>query len=120
MQQGHGTWGRRWVTRLTDTECTAILFLKPNKRCSWHSHKYAYNQFFVISGELWVKTDIGPNDQRNLTKIGPEQSFTVPPGVTHEFRTGSKPTVIEEIAYVEYDKSDIHREQLGGDYHMEG
>jgi mannose-6-phosphate isomerase-like protein (cupin superfamily) len=114
MQQGHGTWGRRWVTRITDTSCTAILYLKPGKRCSWHSHKYSFNQFFVVLGELWVKTDIGPDNQRNVTRIGPEQSFTVPPGVTHEFRTGQVETVIEEISYVEYDKHDIDRKLLGG------
>lgn len=114
MLQEHGTWGKRWVTRLTDTSCTAILFLKPNKRCSWHSHKYAYNQFFVVFGELWVKTDIGPDGQRNVTQVKAEQSFTVKPGVKHEFRTGNKDAVIEEIAFVEYDKGDIHRDLLGG------
>jgi D-lyxose ketol-isomerase len=39
----------------------------------------------------------------------------VAPGTTHEFRTKSESTVIEEIAYVKYDTTDIHREQLGGD-----
>jgi D-lyxose ketol-isomerase len=63
---------------------------------------------------LWIKTDIGPDNERNITKIGPEQSFTVPPGVTHEFRTGAEPTIIEEIAYVEYDSHDIDRKLLGG------
>ncbi len=39
----------------------------------------------------------------------------MPPGVVHEFRTGEKPTIIEEIAYVEYNKHDIERKLLGGD-----
>ncbi len=119
MIQSHGTWGERVVTRETPYSITTILYLKANKRCSWHSHKHAYNQFYVISGLLEVKTDIGPDGQRNYTRVFPKQSFTVPPGVTHEFRTLTEYTVVEEIAYVKYDSTDIHREQLGGDLKVE-
>jgi len=115
MLHTHGTWGRRIVTRKTPYSLTTILYLDPNKRCSWHSHKHAYNQFYVISGILEIKTDIGPGDQRNFTTITAGQSFTVSPGAKHEFRTKHVDTVVEEIAYVEYDHTDIHREQLGGD-----
>ena len=113
--QYHGTWGRRVVTRITPYSITTILYLDPNKRCSWHKHNHAFNQFFVISGALEIKTDIGPDKQRNFTRITEGQSFTVGPGVMHEFRTYAAKTVIEEIAYVEYDKTDIHRELIGGD-----
>jgi len=115
MFQTHGTWGRRVVTRQDPYSVTTILYLDPNKRCSWHYHNHAYNQFYVISGILEIKTDIGPGTQRNYTTITAGQSFTVPPKVTHEFRTKGVPTVIEEIAYVEYDKTDIFRELVGGD-----
>ena len=89
-----------------------ILYLFPNKRCSWHKHTTQYNQFFVISGRLGVKTVNG------LTEITPKQSFTVPPGVMHEFQTYDEPTIIEEVAYVKYDEYDIHRKKLGGDLGM--
>ena len=115
MLHTHGTWGRRIVTRETPYSLTTILYLKPMKRCSWHSHKRAWNQFYVISGELEIKTDICPGIQRNYTTIKEGQSFTVGPGVMHEFRTKDKITVIEEIAYVKYDSTDIHRELIGGD-----
>ena len=115
MQQTHGTWGRRVVTRSDSYSVTTILYLDPNKRCSWHYHNHSYNQFYVISGILEVKTDIGPDEQRNFTTITQGQSFTVPPNVTHEFRTKGEPTIVEEIAYVEFDKNDIHRKMLGGD-----
>ena len=115
MLHTHGTWGRRIVTRKTPYTLTTILYLDPHKRCSWHYHKYAYNQFYVISGILEIKTDIGPDNQRNFTTITAGQCFTVAPGVKHEFRTKGEKTVVEEIAYVKYDSSDIFREQLGGD-----
>lgn len=115
MRQTHGTWGRRIVTWQDNTKLIAILYLNPFKRCSWHMHKHAANQFFVISGELTIKTDIGPSDQLNFTTITAGESFEVSCGVFHEFITGAEPTIIEEIAFVEYDKNDIERKALGGD-----
>lgn len=112
MQQFHGTWGERVVTRKTDTTLTTILYLKPNRRCSWHSHKTAYNQFYVISGMLGVVTDM--SDETLTTVLTEKQSFTVQPGVFHEFRTYDVPTIVEEIAYVEYDLGDIYRQKIGG------
>ena len=116
--QYHGTWGRRVITRQDPYTLTTILYLLPHKRCSWHSHKHVFNQFFVISGKLEVKTDIGPNGQRNYTTITDGQTFTVPPGVTHEFRTLDRDTIVEEIAYEEFDPHDNDRKQLGGDLDM--
>jgi mannose-6-phosphate isomerase-like protein (cupin superfamily) len=115
METTHGTWGTRTVTWNDNSQLTAILYLQPKKRCSWHKHTHAYNQFFVIEGELVVKTDIGPDNQRNLQIVTKGQSFTVGPGTYHEFRTRDKYTIVEEIAYVKYDSSDIQRKQLGGD-----
>jgi len=116
MDLQHGTWGKRWRVWETPTELHTILDLLPNKRCSWHKHKHAYNLFFVISGELTIKTDIGPENQRSYTTIGEGSvPFVVAPGVMHEFRTGDKPAKVYEIAYVRYDSGDIDRRQLGGD-----
>jgi len=114
----HGTWGERERVHRNNAELHTILWLEPNKRCSWHSHSHAYNKFFVASGEVTIKTDIGPDGQRNYTTIRKGQRFIVKPGIKHEFRTGDKPAIIYEVAYVEYDESDIHREQLGGDTGM--
>ena len=115
MERTHGTWGERIVTWSDNASLVAILTLYPHKRCSWHKHAHSYNQFYVIEGELVVKTDIGPNNQRNVAIITKGQSFLVSPGVMHEFRTREKQTIVEEIAFVKYDSRDIHREQLGGD-----
>lgn len=114
MEVYHGTWGKRVVTRKDNYTLTTILYLDPKQRCSWHTHKTAYNQFFVISGELGVKTNCGPKETCRVTHVFPGQIFTVPPGVTHEFKTYKYPTIVEEIAYVQYDQSDIDRIKLGG------
>ena len=115
MDTQHGTWGVRSRLWEDNASLHTVLYLKPNKRCSWHSHAYAYNMFYVISGELTIKTDIGPDNERSYTTITQGQSFTVKPGVKHEFRTGKAETTIYEVAYVKYDSRDIHRELLGGD-----
>ena len=109
MLATHGTWGNRIVTFEWDGGISTILFLEANQRCSYHLHKTAFNQFFCIEGRLGIKTDKGYE-----TTIGPRQCFTVEPGVEHEFVTYDEPTIVEEIAYVKYDKSDIHRSRLGG------
>ena len=108
MEQQHGTWGDRLRTFQSDNCLVTLLFLKPKRRCSWHYHVTAFNQFTVISGKLGVKTEHG------LTMVYPKQCFTVSPGIYHEFQTYDKPTIIEEVAYVKYDEHDIQRTKLGG------
>lgn len=49
-----------------------------------------------------------------MTTLKVGQSFTVEPGVKHQFITGETPTIIEEIAYVKYNEYDIDRETIGG------
>ena len=116
METTHGTWGIRTRTFKADSLLVTILLLVPKKKCSWHSHQSTYNQFYVIKGKLGVKTDVGPEGQCQTINITPGQSFTVPPGVTHQFMTYKLPTIVEEIAYVKYSEGDIDRKELGGDY----
>ena len=111
MEQQHGTWGDRLRTFQNDNCLVTILFLKPNRRCSWHYHKTVWNQFTVISGELGVKTEHG------LTKVYQKQCFTVAPGIYHEFQTYKDPVIVEEVAFVKYDEHDIERKKLGGPLH---
>jgi hypothetical protein len=77
------------------------------KKGSNEADALQYHNYFIF--RPGHKTNIGPGDQRNYTTITSGQSFTVPPYITHEFRTKGEPTVVEEIAYVEYDSL------LGGD-----
>ena len=109
METTHGTWGDRRRVFQWDGGLVTILELVPNQRCSWHSHNTAYNMFYVIDGELGVKTDKG-----YITKLQPGHSFTVEPGIFHEFQTYGKETTLLEIAYVKYNEYDINREKLGG------
>lgn len=109
MEATHGTWGQRIRTFEWDSGIATILYLEPWQRCSYHSHKETWNQFFVIEGELGVLTEKG-----YTTHLRKGQAFTVEPRVKHEFQTYYSPTIVEEIAYVKYNPYDIDRESFGG------
>jgi len=66
------------------------------------------NFFFVIDGELIVKTEWGEVTLRE------NEFFTVNPPDKHEFQTHGKSAKIIEVAYVKLDPEDINRENLGG------
>ena len=108
---GHGTWGERTRVFRNDTCLVTYLDLLPGKRCSWHSHKTAFNLFFVVEGKLGVKTG-----REHTTILKPGQTpFVTQPGLEHEFITYNEPTKVIEVAYVQYDENDIDRVTLGGD-----
>ena len=108
MERTYKTWGEKWNIFKNDLCEVSILYLKPQQRCSWHTHRTKYNQFFVIKGEVVIKTEWGE------ATIHQGQTFTVRPGEPHEFQTGDINAVLHEIMYVMYDPEDIQRETLGG------
>ncbi len=108
MERTIKSWGEKWNIFQNDLNEISILYLVPNQRCSWHSHQTKFNQFFVIEGELFIKTDW------DIAKIEKGQIFTTRPGEKHEFQTHDKPATIIEVMYVQYDANDINREELGG------
>ena len=104
----HKTWGQRFKLYQDDLSETCYLVLNPNQRCSFHKHEHRANFFFVVEGELIVKTEWGE------VLLGPNEFFTVNPPDKHEFKTADKPAKIIEIAYVKYDGNDIQRDNIGG------
>jgi mannose-6-phosphate isomerase-like protein (cupin superfamily) len=108
MERSHKTWGTRWNAFGNSTCEVSILDLNPNQRCSFHRHQQKYNLFFVIRGELFIKTTWG------IEKIDQGQVFTTRPGEWHEFQTHTLPALVMEVMYVQYDPEDIQRDKLGG------
>jgi len=108
MERTHGTWGDKFNIFRNDLCEVSILKLIPQQRCSWHTHSAKYNLFYVLSGELFIKTDKG------ISQLEEGEFFTTRPNEWHEFQTASEQAVIIEIMYVKYDPEDIQREALGG------
>lgn len=109
MDREHKVWGERWIVRRDSTHETALLSLKANHRCSWHRHQTKWNQFVVLIGKVSIITSEGE------TRLTEGQSFTVRPGIWHEFRVHEASWMIEEM-FVEYDPADIERENTGGQW----
>ena len=108
MERTHKSWGEKWNLFQNDLCEVSILMLQPNQRCSWHKHAAKFNQFFVIEGTLFIKTETG------VAEVRENQIFTTRPDEYHEFQTHDDPAVIQEIMYVKYDPEDIQRETIGG------
>jgi len=108
MERTHKSWGEKWNLFQNDLCEVSILYLQPNERCSWHKHMAKYNQFFVIEGEIFIKTETG------IARVGKNQIFTTKPGEYHEFQTHELPATIQEIMFVRYDSEDIQRVTTGG------
>ena len=109
MERTHKTWGQKWNVFQNDLCEVSILYLQPNRRCSWHKHREKYNQFFVIEGQINIKHEYG------IAHVGKGQIFTTRPGEMHEFQTLDTPAVVQEIMFVQYCPEDIQREELGGE-----
>jgi mannose-6-phosphate isomerase-like protein (cupin superfamily) len=108
MERTYKTWGEKWNVFQNDLCEVSILYLLPNQRCSWHRHQKKSNQFFVIEGEIFIKSEWG------VALIEKGQVFTTNPLEWHEFQTADKSAVIQEVMYVKYDPEDIERQTLGG------
>lgn len=108
MERTQKSWGERINLFQNDLCEVSILHLTPNQRCSWHRHITKFNQFYVISGRIKIKTDYG----EALVERG--QIFTTKPLEMHEFQTTDMPATVMEIMYVKYDPEDIQREDVGG------
>ena len=108
MERTHKSWGEKWNLFQNDLCEVSILHLEPGQRCSWHSHKAKFNQFFVIEGTLYIKTETG------TSVVQENEIFTTRPGEMHEFQTKSDGALVQEIMYVKYDPEDILRESIGG------
>ena len=108
MERTRKTWGEKWNIFENDTCEVSVLELRPQQRCSWHTHQAKYNLFFVIEGVLFIKTDWG------ISEVKSGEIFTTRPGEWHEFQTHDESALIIEVMYVQYEAEDIQRAELGG------
>ena len=108
MERTFKSWGEKWNIFENDLCEVSVLDLRPNQRCSWHYHDTKFNQFFVLRGTVFIKTEDG------TAAVKENQIFTTRPGEYHEFQTGRDSAVVIEIMFVKYNSEDIHRQKIGG------
>jgi len=91
------------------------LCIRPYHRCSLHVHRFKHNAFYILEGILYIDSIVGdigaPVEGAYL--VGGD-SFTVEPGVNHQFRTGAFGCLALEMYYTEPLSEDIIRHNVGG------
>jgi mannose-6-phosphate isomerase-like protein (cupin superfamily) len=90
------------------------LNILPNRRCSMHCHKFKWNAFIVLSGELAIEVRKNAYDLVDRTDLGPGDMTTVRPNEKHRFVSGAAECVAYEIYYPEPLSEDIVRDDVGG------
>jgi len=99
-------WGTNTEIYQNDLCSINVLRVKRGGTCSLHFHKSKYNIFYVISGKLEVRTELGNSI------LSENQNFLVNPGTKHCFHA-LEDVVAVEVMFVRYDNTDIFREISG-------
>ena len=101
-------WGHEiWIVN-KEEYCGKLLFLKKDKRCSWHYHKLKDEVFYLQSGKLRVKFSY--EDTIEVAQeiiLEPGQNFYVPPGLRHQM-IALEDSELFEFSTQHFD-SDSHR-----------
>ena len=87
---------------------------RKNGFCSKHKHISKYNMFFVEKGKMEINVWKKGYDLVDKTIISSQQICIVEPGEYHFFKCLEDNTVAFEIYWVELDKNDIVRDNVGG------
>lgn len=80
--------------------------------CSKHKHKFKWNGFYVVSGQLKIKVWKNNYDLVDETLLFPGDYTKVAPGEYHQFEA-MEDTVAFELYWAEFDHDDIERETVG-------
>ena len=90
------------------------IVCEKNGYSSKHKHISKYNMFFVEKGKLEISIWKKDYDLIDKTILGPQQFCIVDPGEYHMFKGIENNTIVFEIYWVEIDKRDIVRDNVGG------
>jgi len=86
--------------------------IKKGGSCSKHKHKYKWNGFYVVSGQLAVKVWKNNYDLVDETILQSDQWTRVAPGEFHQFEA-LEDTVAFELYWANFEHDDIERESVG-------
>lgn len=100
-------WGHENWLQNNDKYCGKKLFVKKDKRCSWHFHNLKTETFCLDSGEILLR--YGETDDISLATeivMRPGDTFHIPTGLRHQFE-GIINSVIIEISTTHFDEDSI-------------
>ena len=107
-------WGKTQLVFAHNSTETHVIEGMEGFKCSRHSHKYKWNRFIVLSGQLIVRQFCGEaNKIIDETVLREWQVTDIPPGIEHEFEVVENVVAIE-VYWVTLDAQDIERFSVGG------
>lgn len=107
-------WGTTTGLILTPLFEVHRLQIKPRHRCSFHEHRTKHNAFYVLEGVLFIDSALSLNEKPEERKLTAGHTYTVAPGVWHQFRTEFQDCLALEMYFCEPLSEDIHRSNTGG------
>ena len=114
MNKQGKVWG--WTSEIFSKNNVDINLINSSQGgfCSKHKHHHKHNMFFILSGQMEIKIWKNDYDLIDTTILEKEQFCVIAPGEYHMFRSLSEKTMAIEIYWVELDKKDIIRDDVGG------
>lgn len=106
-------WGTTYTLLRTDACSNHLLKIKPNYRCSRHTHRLRVNQFVLISGDIRVLYYPPGSTTPTEVKLMPMVPFSVYPGVLHWFESRDVESIMLETYVGVVDVDDIERHDEG-------
>jgi mannose-6-phosphate isomerase-like protein (cupin superfamily) len=109
----HKVWGWTQCLYLSEKEEIARAYMNKDWQCSRHCHKYKWNRFNVINGELEIIVYRNDREESIILKSG--QTLDVEPGIYHRMISKTNVDLIEIYWVLEgiLDPSDIVRVDNG-------
>ena len=107
MEKTKKVWGTKTNIYRDDLSEVSVLELKKDTTCSYHFHHGKWNLFYLLKGEVGIRTEWG------VYILRPGETFTTRPLEKHRFEVYEDSLMIE-VMYVKYTESDIIRDDLGG------
>ena len=111
LKQGK-VWGSTTQIRKTENFSLHRLSIKAGGVCSKHKHNYKFNGFYVVSGQLLIRTWKNDYDLIDKTVLNPGDFMSVAPGEYHQFEA-IEDCIAFELYYAHFDHDDIQRETVG-------
>ncbi len=81
--------------------------------CSKHQHQHKFNAFYIEKGKLKITIYENDYDLVDETVISTGEMTIAKPGTYHRFEA-IEDTICYEIYWVELNRNDIQREDVGG------
>lgn len=105
-------WGSTELILDTPLIQVHLLNVYPRARCSEHVHRFKWNAFFLLEGDVYIRVT-KLYDLIEVTRLRKYELTSVPPGEEHYFETLDDPCKMLEIYYPEPLSEDIVRSVVG-------